>query len=540
MSHRILAPALALLASVFVTPALGQLTTDCQPLNKTCPPDPALGTTATFNFNSTPPDSTWTIAGQGITYDETNGGTFEISAEGQAPTLISDFYFLWGRTEVLFKAAQGQGVISSIVWGSDTLDEVDLEFKGSNNSYVFTNYYRNGVDDATTGGSHPINGDIHDLHNYTTTWDQDALSWYFDGTLLRTLTYAAANASVGFPQTPMKLRLGNWVAGDPKTQANGTIEWAQGVTDFSQAPFTMYVQSAKVVDGTSGSEYTYSDRSGTWESIKVTAGNSTAAQSINKPPSESISQKFDALPQATKTGIYAAAGAVGGILFLLLGFYYFKQRRRGAREAAAAQKRYDDERFEMEKWAASGRNPDALAYEGVEVRSNKGNTYAAVPNPDSPPPSSHGAMAEKAWDPTEAAPRSPMPLLQNNMSNSRVGSPGSGMGMNAPSRNNSYTSPVRSQSPSIPPNYPLPSAGSPVQRVMSASPHAAPTRSITPGSTAGGFGGINRMNSPGPTRSPSSPAPQDMYGMGRVNSPRPQRGPGSPGPQQWNNGGYRS
>ncbi|KAI1261663.1 concanavalin A-like lectin/glucanase domain-containing protein [Xylariaceae sp. FL1019] len=499
-SNSVRTSALALLASGWIFPALAQLTTLCDPMNKTCPADPALGTSHMFYFNSTPPNATFDIAANPVTFDETDGAVLEISKEKQSPTLASYFYFFFGRTEVHMKAAKGQGIISSIVWGSDTLDEVDFEFKGSNESFVFSNWYRNGVNDNTTGGDHPIQGSIYDLHNYTTTWTKEALSWYFDGQLLRTVTFDEAEKGVGFVQTPMTLRLGSWVAGDPNTQANGTIEWAQGITNFDDAPFTMYVQSAYVEDASNGSYYTYSDKSATWQSIKIEEGNSTTAESINKEPDKSISDKWSELPATTKTGIYAAAGAVGGLLFILLAFYYFKQRRRGATEAAAAAKAYEADRHELDMFKKSGQDPDSLAFDGTAYR-GKGavSSYGPVPDSDSPPASSHG-VAEKAWDPTNSAMPSPMPLLHQDSTN-RVASP-------------------------------LASPTSPVNRSFSNSSQPL-SRSITGSSQGGGYAPINRVNSPsaGSVRSPGSPAPYDMYGMSRM-SPGPSRGPSSPGPQR--------
>ncbi|GAP90226.1 putative glycosyl hydrolase family 16 [Rosellinia necatrix] len=509
-------PALALLASALVSSATAQLTTKCNPLEKACPPDPALGTSHTFYFNSTPPDDTFTSEANAIEYDEKKGAIFTISDQGHSATLASDFYFFFGRTEVLMKAAKGQGIISSIVWGSDTLDEVDWEFKGGNETWVFSNYFGKGNTNVTgTGGDHPVTGSIYDLHNYTSVWTKEKLEWHLDGQLIRTLHAKDANGGNDFPQTPMTLRLGSWVGGDTETQAPGTVEWAGGPTDYSQGPFRMYVESARVEDFSSGKEYTYTDKSGSWQSIKATVGNSTAAESINKPPEKSLSEKWAELPESTKIGIYAAAGAVGGILFIALAVYYIKQRRQGQREAALAAKMHEEERVELERFRKEGRNPDDLQFSGTEYvgaagKGGMSGSYSAIA--DSPPGSSAGPP-EKTWDPMGSdGMTSGMPLLHNEGA--------------APLRNG-LTSPVHSQSPGLPPAYPLPS--SPVNRGHSASPYA-PTR----------------MGSTGPgspqARSPGSPAPHDMYGMARVNSPGPMQlnhGPGSPGPQgdYWNGGG---
>ncbi|KAI1748785.1 glycoside hydrolase family 16 protein [Xylaria castorea] len=512
-------PALVLLALALVSPAAAQLTTKCNPTETTCPADPAFGTAHTFNFNSTPPDGTFTSEASAVVYDENNGATFTIAERGQSATLATDFYFFFGRTSVLMKAAKGQGIISSIVWGSDTLDEVDWEFKGGNESFAFSNYYGKGNTNVTgTGGDHPVSGSIFDLHNYTSVWTKDKLEWHLDGQLIRTLLAEDANNTMNFPQTPMTLRLGSWVGGDSQHQAPGTVEWAGGETDFSQAPFNMYVQSAYIEDYSSGKEYTYTDKSGSWESIKIAEGNSTVAQTVNKAPEKSLSEKWAELPEGAKIGIYVAAGVVGGLLFIALAVYYFKQRRQGHKEAALAAKMQEDERVELERFKKGGRNPDDLNFDGTEYLGAAGkggmmSSYSAIS--DSPPGSSAGPP-EKTWDPTGSdGIASGMPLLHNEA--------------RGPSRNNSLASPLP-QSPGLPPSYPLPA--SPVNRGVSASPHA-PSRA---GST-----GPARMNSAGPgspqARSTGSPAPHDMYGMSRINSPgpmQPNRGPGSPGPQ----GGY--
>lgn len=263
-------PALALLASALISSTAAQLTTKCNPLEKECPADPALGTAHTFYFNSTPPDDTFTSEASGIEYDEKEGAVFTIAKRGESATLASDFYFFFGRTEVLMKAAKGQGIISSIVWGSDTLDEVDWEFKGGNDTFVFSNYFGKGNTNVTgTGGDHPVSGSIYDLHNYTSVWTKDKLEWHLDGQLIRTLHAEDANHTMNFPQTPMTLRLGSWVGGDTENQAPGTVEWAGGPTNFDEGPFQMYVQSARVEDYSSGKEYQYTDKIGSWESIKI-------------------------------------------------------------------------------------------------------------------------------------------------------------------------------------------------------------------------------------------------------------------------------
>lgn len=259
--------AFGLFASI-ISPVSGQLYTDCNPLNATCAPDPAFGTAHTFNFNATPPTGTFNTTAGTVDYSSANGAAFTINKKGESPTLISNFYFFFGRTEVHLKAAPGTGIISSIVWSSDVLDEVDWEFMGGNTTHASTNYFGKGQPDFHNADYHPVNGGVQDdYHNYTCVWTKEQLDWYIDSEHIRTLLAKDANNTLSYPQTPMKLSLGIWAGGDPD-QPKGTIEWAGGVTDYAQ-PYSMYVKSASVEDYSTGKEYSYGDNSGTWESIKI-------------------------------------------------------------------------------------------------------------------------------------------------------------------------------------------------------------------------------------------------------------------------------
>ncbi|XXH03200.1 hypothetical protein Hte_009597 [Hypoxylon texense] len=417
-SRSFLMLASGLFASILISPVSGQLYTDCNPLNATCAPDPAFGTTHTFNFNATPPTGTFNTTAGTVDYSSANGAAFTINKKGESPTLISNFYFFFGRTEVHLKAAPGTGIISSIVWSSDVLDEVDWEFMGGNTTHASTNYFGKGQPDFHNADYHPVEGGVQDdYHNYTCVWTKEQLDWYIDSEHIRTLLAKDANNTLSYPQTPMKLSLGIWAGGDPD-QPKGTIEWAGGVTDYAQ-PYTMYVKSAHVEDYSTGKEYSYGDHSGTWESIKIATGNSTAVENINKVPEKSLSEKWNDLPSGTKSGVYAGAGGVGALLFLGLAVYYVKQRRRGKQEAALAAQRMEQERVEMERFKKEGGNPDALAFDGAEYGGKGGmattttttTTYAV---PDSPPGSSAGPP-QKAWDPVGSSAPGPasMPLLRD-------------------------------------------------------------------------------------------------------------------------------
>lgn len=134
-----------------------------------------------------------------------------------------------------------------------------------------------------------------DIHTYTVDWTKDAISWIIDGNTVRTVKYADAKGGSRFPQTPMKLRLGIWAGGDPDN-GEGTIQWAGGRTDYSQTPFTMYIESVKIINYTPADSYKFTDTSGSYENIK--ASNSTDSDDS----SSSTSSSDDSSSTATTTG----------------------------------------------------------------------------------------------------------------------------------------------------------------------------------------------------------------------------------------------
>ncbi|KAJ9296830.1 CAZyme family GH16 [Paecilomyces variotii] len=337
-----------------------QTWTSCNPLNVTCPPDPALGTNATFNFTSSLDDKIWNITNGAIDYTS-QGAEFSIAKRLQSPTVQSNFYIFGGIVESIVQAAPGRGIVSSVVLQSDDLDEIDWEWVGYDTTHVQSNYYSKGV--ATYGRAefHEVNGSaMTGFHNYTTYWTHEKLEWWIDGQLQRTLTYDNATNGTTFPQTPMNIRLGIWPAGDPKNPI-GTIEWAGGEVDYEAGPYNMYVQRVRVHDFSTGKEYKYTDHSGTWESIETVQGNSTIEEEINKPPAESVSQKWSKLPSGAKIGIACAIAGVGASALGLFAFYCVKQRRAGRAEYNLENSKFDTNRTEMSnfqsQWRQSGYQP---------------------------------------------------------------------------------------------------------------------------------------------------------------------------------------
>ncbi|KAK0616126.1 concanavalin A-like lectin/glucanase domain-containing protein, partial [Bombardia bombarda] len=248
----------------------GQTWTSCNPTLTMCPPDAGLSSsTYTVDFTDGADSSHWTSVGTGAVSYSPLGAAFTISKRGESPTLQTAWYFFFGRTEVHLRTAPGTGIVSCVVLESDDLDEVDWEWIGGAPDQAQTNYFGKGNTTAwDRGGNTKVTDTQGITHNYTIDWTPASLTWYVDGAAVRTLLYTDAVGGKNYPQTPMRLGLGIWAGGDP-ANANGTIAWAGGVTDYTKAPFTMYVERVAITNAFPAQSYSYSDLTGDWNSIAV-------------------------------------------------------------------------------------------------------------------------------------------------------------------------------------------------------------------------------------------------------------------------------
>ncbi|OBT86451.1 hypothetical protein VE02_05309 [Pseudogymnoascus sp. 03VT05] len=281
-----------------------QTSTLCQPLKKTCPADPALGTTKFIDFSGGKSSSDFSAL-PGTTVKHTAEGVeFDITNEKQAPTMESNWYFFFGSVEVVMKAAPGRGIVSSFVLESDDLDEVDWEWIGSDTTQVQSNYFGKG--DTTTydrGGFHSVSNPQAGFHTYRLDWTAEKLVWSIDGAAVRTLLYAEAKGGTRYPQTPMRVKMGSWVAGS-STAPKGTVQWAGGLADWTNNPtYKMVVKSVKVVDAHTGAKsYSYGDKTGSWQSIKVsdTTGNANTGSESSTKVSSTVAPTSKASSTSTK------------------------------------------------------------------------------------------------------------------------------------------------------------------------------------------------------------------------------------------------
>ncbi|KAF2665559.1 cell wall glucanase [Microthyrium microscopicum] len=335
--------------AAFGSAVLAQTSTTCNPLNSTCPADEALGQYADFDFTSSVTNpSVWNQTSTPITFGG-NGSVFSIAKHGDSPTMNTNFYIMWGSVSVVMRCSDGPGIVSSIVLLSDDLDEIDWEILGSNKTHVETNYFGKG--NTTTYNRaiyYPVSPSPQDnFHNYTITWTKDKLEWLIDGRSLRTLNYGDALGGQQYPQTPMKIYLGAWAAGDP-AEPKGVQEWAEATTDYTKGPWTMNVKNVYIQDGSTGAEYSYGDMTGSYQSIKTKAGTSLIVQALNTPIGPGA--HWRALSPATRAGIIIGSIAGFALFVLTILFLCIRSTRKGLKEAAKADAEWEAQQKEAVEW----------------------------------------------------------------------------------------------------------------------------------------------------------------------------------------------
>ncbi|PVH86086.1 glycoside hydrolase family 16 protein [Cadophora sp. DSE1049] len=284
-----------------------QTFTDCDPTKKTCPANPGLGTTLVTDF--TKESSDWKEAdGTTLKYGS-NGAEFTISKKTDAPTIGVSKYIFFGKVSVTMKASPGTGVVSSFILESQDLDEIDFEWVGGDTAHVQTNFFGKG--NTTTydrGATHPVSGPMDEFVTYSLDWTKESIKFYIGDSLVRTLAYDDPKTLNGFnyPQTPMRVKMGSWVgcadaaaAADEKTK--WTCEWAGGPLDTSSS-HTMYVKSVSIEDYGCGGDYSYSDLTGSYQSIKSTGTCDGKADEDTTSSSKTSSATASSTSASTKPG----------------------------------------------------------------------------------------------------------------------------------------------------------------------------------------------------------------------------------------------
>ncbi|KAG8525242.1 uncharacterized protein KY384_008886 [Bacidia gigantensis] len=291
--------AAAFAAAALASSTFAQVSTKCDPTKNTCPPDKGLGTSSYFiDFTTlTTKPSDWTYADQTVvtynTKNRKNGAELEFLKKHDAPLMATDFTFLFGRVDAVVQAAPGPGIVTSVILLSDDLDEIDWEWRGSYDNIVQTNWFGRGVTGNYNHSTSPgVASPFKNFRTYSFDWNQERLNWEIDGKVVRTLK---ASDCVGtqnqYPQSPMKVSLSLWDAGDPDAYNS----WGGGKTPIPPPAdgYSFYVKSVKISNMFPAQWYTYGDKTGSFQSIKrenktlpssATSLTSTASQSMSLNP----------------------------------------------------------------------------------------------------------------------------------------------------------------------------------------------------------------------------------------------------------------
>lgn len=224
---------------------------------------------------SHPPN--WTLADQAVVNYASDGAEFTFAKRFDAPYIWSSFYMLFGRVEVILKAADGTGIVTGAVLMSDCLDEIDWEWSGSNfgspmNGKVQTNVFGKGITGNYDRGTQPaVNGPTKEYHTYVLDWTPTKLTWSIDDKTVRTLdNNGRTSGNYQYPQTPSRFHLGIWNGGD-EDSAEGIVTWVGGRTDLSKAPYTANIRSVRITNMYPCSSWEYpEDFKGTWQECKCT------------------------------------------------------------------------------------------------------------------------------------------------------------------------------------------------------------------------------------------------------------------------------
>ncbi|KAG0159115.1 hypothetical protein PDIDSM_6635 [Penicillium digitatum] len=177
----------------------------------------------------------WTYSGKVKTE---NGNLIMTMPANSVGTLFANNHYVWyGKISGKIKSSRGKGVVTAFILLSDVKDEIDYEWVGADLTAVQTNYYWQGVLDWHNSANITVNGEdtFNDWHTYEIDWTPEKVDWIVDGVVHRTLnkadTYNATSKQYQSPQTPSRLQMSLWPAGQA-SNAQGTINWAGGDIDW--------------------------------------------------------------------------------------------------------------------------------------------------------------------------------------------------------------------------------------------------------------------------------------------------------------------
>ncbi|KAJ2956822.1 hypothetical protein NQZ79_g7377 [Umbelopsis isabellina] len=192
------------------------------------------------NWGGVNPSGTYNLGSDGLEMRVLNPGDKKV---GDGPTFISNQLIQYGYVEASIRSAPVDGIVTSFIFRAPNGDEIDWEWVSNEGQ---TSYYYEGIDDYTTEGSAVIPDDSTNFHTYGIDWQPDAINWYVDGVVQRTVTRESTNQNgvYHYPTAAAHVELGLW---DSSFSAS-TAAWAHGPVDWSKEPayISAYVQYVTV------------------------------------------------------------------------------------------------------------------------------------------------------------------------------------------------------------------------------------------------------------------------------------------------------
>ncbi|CAO3696312.1 unnamed protein product [Umbelopsis ramanniana] len=162
---------------------------------------------------------------------------------GPGATFSTNFLMQYGTVEATLKSAPVDGIVTAFIFMSPGGDEIDFEWVSDE---AQSSYFYHGVLDYSTEGTYTVKDDSTTFHNYKITWTEDAIQWFVDGKVIRTVTKESTlhDGKYNFPSEASAVQLGIWDA----SKVASTAEWAHGPVDWSSEPSTIsaFVQSVTV------------------------------------------------------------------------------------------------------------------------------------------------------------------------------------------------------------------------------------------------------------------------------------------------------
>ncbi|KAK5102514.1 60S ribosomal protein L37 [Exophiala xenobiotica] len=220
--------------------------------------------------------SDWILADYAnVIFNNDMGANFSFVKRYDAPYIWSKNYLMFGRVDVEVQAAPGSGLITGCVLMSDNKDELDWEWSGnnfkSNNGVVQTNYFGKGITgNYDRGTQEAVDNPTGSFHTYSYDWNEERVEWLIDGKIIRTVKNdGKTDGDYQYPQSPSRLHLGIWNAGDPDSP-EGVRNWAGGLLDMNQT-YSAYIRSVKITPYKPCSSYQFPENfSGKWSDVKCT------------------------------------------------------------------------------------------------------------------------------------------------------------------------------------------------------------------------------------------------------------------------------